>query len=139
MDFEGSCHCGAIGYVMSTVLAPPSWSVRCCQCSFCRAHGARCTSDPAGSVRLRVQDERSLVRYRFGPRSADFLVCSTCGVYIGAVLTSAHGTFATVNVNALAADPKGMCPPVAVDYGSESIAARVERRERTWTPVERGP
>lgn len=51
--FEGACHCGAIGYLYRTALDPERWNVRACQCSFCRAHAARTTSDPAGSVQFR--------------------------------------------------------------------------------------
>ena len=67
----------------------------------CRRHAARTTSDPAGRVFFRIREETALVRYRFGLRTADFLVCRNCGVLLGAVLTSPRGQFATLNVRAL--------------------------------------
>ena len=79
--YEGSCHCGAIGWTYRTAIAPPQWPVRSCQCSFCRRHATRCTSDPAGSVEFSVVDRDALHRYRFGLQTAEFLMCRRCGVY----------------------------------------------------------
>src|SRR5258706_6201003 len=98
---EGSCHCGAIVFTFHASQPPARWTVRACQCSFCRAHGARTTSDPNGSVTFKIADASKLVRYRFETRSTDFLVCSHCGVYLASGLTSAHGQLATVNFNAM--------------------------------------
>ena len=44
-----------------------------------------------------LADESQVQRYRFGLKTADFLVCRTCGTYIAAVLTTSRGDFATVN------------------------------------------
>jgi len=86
--FEGECHCGAIGYVYLTAIAPESWNVRACQCSFCRAHAVRTTSDPSGSVQFTERLRGALHPYRFGQMTADFLVCRTCGVYVGASIAT---------------------------------------------------
>ena len=99
--YEGSCHCGAIGWTYRTELAPWQWQVRSCQCSFCRRHATRCTSDPAGSAEFSIVDAEALHRYRFGLRSAEFLMCRRCGVYIGACADGPGGRFATLNLNAL--------------------------------------
>src|SRR5215210_2892768 len=100
-SYEGRCHCGSIGFVFRTSRAPEQWSVRSCQCSFCRTHGARTTSDPQGSVAFQIADASKLQRYRFGTCSTDFLVCRDCGVYLAALLTSSRGQFATLNINAI--------------------------------------
>ena len=50
--WPGSCHCGAIGYDYATEVPPPDWSIRACQCAFCRAHDALSTSDPKGEIRF---------------------------------------------------------------------------------------
>lgn len=68
--FEASCHCRAIGFTFRASQPSESWLVRACQCSFCRAHGARTTSDPNGSVTFRISDASQLRRYQFGTRSA---------------------------------------------------------------------
>jgi len=132
--FEASCHCGAIGVAFRSLRKPESWPVRACQCGFCRRHGARTTSDPAGAVALRIGDESKLQRYRFGLRTADFLICRTCGVYIAAMLTTARGRFATVNIGALN-ERVALPEPTAVSYEEESLEHRQQRRESAWTPV----
>ena len=132
--FEGRCHCGAIGFTFRASEPPDRWQVRACQCSFCRAHGARTASDPAGTVRFRIDDESLLHRYRFGLRSADFLVCRTCGVYIASVMSSPHGNFATVNINAIRA-PIDVADAVPMKYDDESLEQKRRRREQRWTPV----
>ena len=132
--YHGACHCGRIAFAYTTRVPVREWSVRACQCTFCRLHGARCTSDPQGSVRLQVE-EPPQGWYRFALGTADFLVCPRCGVYVGAVIETPRGRFATLNVNTFR-DPLPELPAAsAADYGAESTAARVSRRERGWTRV----
>ncbi len=133
--FRGRCHCGALGYLYQTSLDPPAWSVRADQCSFCRAHGAWTTSDPHGSLTFQVTDPSRLVRYRFGLRTADFLICGQCGLYIGAAITRPRGRFGVVNVNVMRPAPAGIPQPVPVSYEGENEAQRTARREARWTPI----
>jgi hypothetical protein len=105
-----------------------------CQCSFCRGHGARTTTDPNGSVTFRITDPSKLKRYRFGTQSSDFLVCGECGVYVAALLSSSRGQFATLNINTIQA-PLNTPEPQPVSYDGESVAQRQARREQRWTPV----
>jgi hypothetical protein len=130
---EGSCHCGAIGFAYTSLQEPESWSVRACQCSFCRSHGALSTSDPAGALSFR--ESQWIRRYRFGQRTADFLLCAQCGVYIGAVIDTPRGRFGIINVNALEPVPAGLADAARVIYDSESTDERVARRETRWTPL----
>ena len=132
--FEGRCHCAAIGFELRTSQPPAQWAVRACQCSFCRSHGARTTSDPQGTVRFVIADHSKLNRYRFGLRSADFFVCRDCGVYVATVVTSARGQFATVNVNVLR-PPVGVSVATAMSYEGETPEQKLARREQNWTPV----
>jgi len=132
--FEGRCHCGAVAFTLRTSLEPAQWAVRACQCSFCRAHGARTTADPNGSVTFRVTDPAKLKRYRFGTRSTDFLVCGECGTYVAALLTSSRGQFATLNINTIQV-PLDAPEPQLVSYDGESVEQRQARREQRWTPV----
>jgi hypothetical protein len=133
-EFEGACHCGAIGFTLRTSELPERWRVHACQCSFCRAHGARTITDPQGSIAFRVADPAKLRRYRFATRSADYLICSVCGVYVAAVLASAKGRFATVNVNAIKS-LEHVPEATPVSYEGESREQRTSRREQRWTPV----
>ena len=94
--YRGRCHCGAIGFELRTARTPDQWAVRACQCNFCRAHGARTTSDAEASVRFIIPDESRLNRYRFASKSADFYVCRDCGAYVASVIDSPRGRFATL-------------------------------------------
>ena len=132
--FEGRCHCGAIGFTFRASQPPDQWAVRACQCNFCRGHGARTVSDPAGSVTFQITDASKLSRYRFGARTADYLVCRDCGVYIAALLTSSNGQFATLNINTIRA-PLDAPQALPVSYEGESAEQRLSRREQRWTPV----
>lgn len=134
MPFQGSCHCGALTYVYHTERPPHEWAVRACQCSFCRAHGARTTSDPRGSVAFHVAQPHRLRRYRFGHRSTDFLICAHCGVYIGALTRDSDSLFAIINTNALRPLPTGLKEAVSVSYETEGAGMRTERRRVRWTP-----
>lgn len=132
---EGGCHCGNLAYVfeMSRPLDQPG--LRACQCTFCRAHGARNTSDPDGAMRITVRDSEKVNRYRFGLKTADFLVCKICGVYVGAILEDAGRRWMTVNTNTLSS-PIGADAVIAPhDFSAEDAAARIARRKANWTPV----
>jgi hypothetical protein len=133
--FAGRCHCGAIRFVYRTALAPRDWSVRACQCSFCRAHGVVSTSDPRGSFELLAAHAGSLQRYRFGQRSADFLLCRTCGVYVAAVMATQGRHYAVINVRALESAPQELPAAVALRFDGEQAAQRIARRLQRWTPV----
>ena len=129
--FDGGCHCGNLTYVFEATRDLAELGLRACMCSFCRAHGARNTSDPNGNMRIKVADATKLQRYRFGLRTADFLICKDCGVYIGALLEDRF----TVNVNTFRDKPPLDFPLRPNDYGAEDANGRVGRRREKWTPV----
>jgi hypothetical protein len=131
----GGCHCGNLATVFETRQAPQDLWLRSCACSFCAAHGARNVSDPEGSVRIVVRDPDDLVRYRFGLRTADFLVCRRCGIYIGAMMSEGGAAWFTSNVNALR-DRAAFTQAVSiVDFEHETEPERRARRRAKWTPV----
>ena len=136
MIHGGRCHCAAIGYDFSTELAPSAWPIRACQCSFCRAHAALSTSDPRGSLVFHAHEPDQLERYRFGLRTADFLLCRRCGVYIGAQIDSERGSFGIVNTRALTSALELVATPMT--YEGEDILQRTQRRESRWTPIWHG-
>lgn len=133
--FEGGCHCGALGFSFQTSLPAGAWSVRACQCGFCRAHGARSTSDPSGRLAFHVKRAEALQRYRFGLKTADFLLCRDCGVYLGAQIATAGGAFGIINTLALVPQPEGLPGAAEANYGSETASERIARREQRWTPL----
>ena len=87
----GRCHCGNLVVEFDTAIPIAQLQLRADQCSFCRKHGARTTSDPNGRARISVRDPEQVIRYQFGLETADFLVCARCGIYVAAVLTSGDG------------------------------------------------
>ncbi len=134
-EYEGSCHCGAIGFTYRSSIEPVQWSIRACQCSFCRAHDALSTSDPGGQIDFMASQPELLRKYQFGLKTADFLLCSDCGVYIGAVIETHSGTFGIVNVHALREAPANLAATAPISYDDEDVGGRVARREDRWTPV----
>jgi len=135
--YSGGCHCSALSFTYRTELPVEQWSVRACQCSFCLAHAAISTSDPAGLLTFIVNDPEALRRYRFGLRTADFLLCARCGVYVGAQIETEHGAFGIINTRALASLPAALGTLKPADYAREDVARRIARRETHWTPMER--
>ena len=134
-SYSGKCHCGSIGYRYSTELPPPQWSVRACQCTFCRAHDALSTSDPEGHIEFNGNNAGTLQRYRFGLRTADFLLCRECGVYIGAVIKTDNGMWGIINTHTLTNIPGDIADVAPIDYDGENTGSRVSRREDRWTPA----
>jgi hypothetical protein len=135
MKYDGTCHCGAIGFTYEPSLEPHAWSVRACQCTFCRAHDALSASDPNGSLAFHASEPGLLQRYRFGLETADFLLCRRCGVYIGAVIASDNGRFGIINIRALNGEPADLPPSQPMNYSGEGTTGRIARREVRWTPV----
>jgi hypothetical protein len=133
--FAGRCHCGNLEVTFDARTPAKDLVVRSCTCSFCCRHGARCVSDPAGAVRILVHDPALLLRYGFGLRTADFLVCRRCGVYLGAVMALRDSAVATINVNTFDPPHPFQRAGVPMDYGRESEPERRARRAAGWTPV----
>jgi hypothetical protein len=87
--------------------------------------------DPTGSVEFRAAAGR-LSRYRFALGITDYLVCRTCGAYVGAVMEDEGRLIATLNVNALdIRDSFDPAPPLNV-YDGEDEARRRSRRRKFW-------
>ena len=133
---EGGCHCGNLRFALATAFTPASLPLRACQCSFCRAHGAVSTSDPAGRVQLAIRDPARVIRYRFGLQLADFLVCGGCGVYVGAQMAEGPDCWMVLNANTLdAVDAVRDRAAEPMDYDGEDASGRIARRKARWTPV----
>jgi hypothetical protein len=133
--YVASCHCGALSARYRTALPTSNWHIRSCQCSFCRTHAVLSTSDPAGLLAYSCSQPELLQRYRFGTRSAEFLICRACGVYLGAQIVSDHKRFGILNVRALTPIPPNLPNAQPMDYGDETGETRRSRRESRWTPL----
>lgn len=134
-EYRGSCHCGAIGYRYHCGPSPATWAIRACQCRFCRAHDALSASDPTATIEFEAREPELLQRYRFGLKTADFLLCRRCGVYIGALIETPKGRFGIINTHALSEPPADLAEPLAMHYDTEAVTGRVTRREERWAPV----
>jgi len=132
---RGSCHCGNIEVQLETKTAPRDLRLRACDCTFCRKHGVRSVMDPDGHAIISVGDAAGMSPYQFGLRTAEFLVCRTCGVYAGAVLHEGDSAWAVLNANLL--DDQHALPreAQASSYGSEDAQGRITRRKQQWTPA----
>jgi len=137
--WKGGCHCGAIGFEYRSELAPSDWSIRACQCSFCRKHDALSTSEPGADLSFSAADPEQLQRYRFGLKTADFLLCRECGVYIGAVIETERGRFGIINTHALVETPADIADVAPISYDAEDTSGRVSRREERWSAVSAVP
>lgn len=134
--YKGQCHCGAIKVDYESGIAPADVQVRECQCSFCRMHGAKAVSDPAGTLHFTEQDPGALNRYRFGLNTADFIVCTNCGAYMGCILTDGEESYGIVNIRTLEDGAKFTYQPAAAVYDAETTEDRIARRKANWTPAE---
>lgn len=135
MDYLARCHCGALTARYRTSVPTASWPVRACQCEFCTAHGALSTSDPAGSLTFSASDPKFLQRYQFGTRSADFMICRACGVFLGAVMTQGAQRWGVLNLRTLRPPPSDLPMPQPMQYGAEGAQDRSQRRTARWTPL----
>ena len=131
---DGSCHCGALSFTLD---APRLDGLRHCGCSLCQRHAPLWASAPDGSVAFAADDGAAPLRYRFGQRSAEFLLCACCGVLLAAV-TDETPQRAVLNLRCAGAEAIGDLPVTPVGYDAETGAARDARRRQRWTPVRRG-
>ena len=134
MICAGQCHCGKLKASFETQKTPQELGVRTCSCDFCRRVGAINISDPDGAVVIDAKAD-DVVRYRFALRTADFLICKACSVYIAAVTGEGENIRSTINVAGLRMTEFLGIEEQKMQYGAEGAVARVARRAEKWTPT----
>jgi hypothetical protein len=97
----GACHCGNILLDLQLANEPASYRPRACDCAFCRKHSAAYISDARGSLRVRINDPRHSGTYRQGNELAEMLLCTRCGVLMGALYRVDGQVYGTVNVRVI--------------------------------------
>jgi len=102
-------------------------------------HDALSTSDPQGNLQFECEEPGALQRYRFALKTADFLLCRNCGVYIGAIIETRSSCYGIINTHALSDAPVDIADVGAISYDNENAEGRVSRREERWTPVSGAP
>ena len=137
-EYRGGCHCGVLKIIYRTDIDPARWPLRHDGCSFCRRHGVAATSDPSGEIAIEIDDVSRVRRYRFAQRTAEFLLCGECGVFVAALADTASGARGVINARVLDGVALDFNAVTAVHFDDESPAQRTERRSRNWTPVTAG-
>jgi hypothetical protein len=130
MIYRGACHCGVVSAEYET-----GEPVRLRQdgCSFCSSRGVKSASDPNG--RLALSAAKRLTRYRFGHKTADFLICPVCGAYVGTYMESPRGPIGVINVVGLNIEELKHLPATLTSLEGESVQERLRRRISRWTPL----
>jgi hypothetical protein len=134
-EYRGGCHCGVLKVIYRTEIEPAHWPLRHDGCSFCRRHGVVGTSDPAGQVAFEVGDASSVRNYRFAQKSAQFMLCGECGVFVAALTETAAGERAVINARVLDGISLDFNEVANAHFDDETPVQRAERRLRHWTPV----
>lgn len=131
MELRGSCHCGNLRYVLDWPGEPAAISARACACSFCTRHGAVWTAHPDATLAIEAADPGAVSRYAFETKTAEFWVCTRCGVVPVCTSRIDGRDYAVVNVNALddAIVPIEQAP---FSFDGEDEARRLQRRRERW-------
>ena len=134
MLISGKCHCGNISFQLDWKPEPKEIPARACTCTFCQKHGGVWTSCPTGSLKVNVKDPSRVSKYAFGTKTADFHICSGCGV-VPVVTSRQDGRlYAVVSVNAFENVEPSMLKTAPASFDAEDEAKRLARRKRGWIP-----
>ncbi|HQR21101.1 MAG TPA: hypothetical protein PLE54_00780 [Burkholderiaceae bacterium] len=134
MRISGRCHCGNIAFELLWEPEPSEIPARTCTCTFCTRHGGVWTSCPGGSLKVDIAEPSMVSRYAFGTRTAEFHICSRCGV-VPVVTSEIDGnTYAVVSVNAFEDVDRSLLRLSTAAFDSEDEPSRLARRRRNWIP-----
>ena len=132
MNILGSCHCGNVSFELAWEPDPARIPARACGCSFCVKHGGVWTSNPSGSLRVKLEDPALVEKYAFGTRTAEFQIFRRCGV-VPFVTSDIEGrTYAVVSVNAFDNVDRSRLHVAPMSFEGEETSSRLERRKRNW-------
>ncbi len=132
MLIRGGCHCGNISFTLDWKPEPSEIPARACTCGFCTKHGGVWTSCPGGSLKVSVKDRSRVSKYAFGTRTAEFHICSACGI-VPVVTSRIDGReYAVVSVNAFEGVDPALLRKAPVTFEGESEEVRLSRRARNW-------
>lgn len=128
--YRGACHCGAVRAEFETN-APVR--LRHDGCSFCASRGVKSASDANGALKL--TSAKALTRYRFGHKTADFLICPACGTYVATYMQGPRGPVGVINVVGLQIPELKDEPYDLASLDGETEGDRITRRLSRWTPM----
>ncbi len=128
----GRCHCGNIEYTLLWPNTDDTIAVRACGCTFCRKHEGVYTSHPDAQLVARIADATWANTYVFGTETAEFHVCSRCGVVPFVTSTIDDAVYAVVNVNTFENVDSAELAASSADFDGENVAQRLARRKGNW-------
>ena len=132
MLIRGSCHCRNVSFTLTWEPDPKEIPARACTCTFCQKHGGVWTSNPQGSLKVAVEDPSLVRQYSFGTHTADFHVCSRCGVVPVVTSTIDGHLYAVVSVNAFEGVDPSLLRHAPGVFDDETEPVRLARRKRNW-------
>jgi hypothetical protein len=134
VTIEGACHCRNIRFVLRWPDTGSDIPVRMCGCTFCKKRTGSWTSHPDAELVAEIDDLSRVSKYRFGTKTADFYVCSVCGVVPFVVSEIDGNLYAVVNVSAFDNADSLSFTSSSTDFDGEDTGSRLGRRKRNWIP-----
>ena len=132
MLINGKCHCGNIAFSLTWDPDPAEIPARACDCSFCVKHGGVWTSNPNGALKVSVREPELVSRYAFGTQTAEFHICTRCGI-VPVVTSRLDGRlYAVVSVNAFEGVEPSRLRRTPASFEGEGEDSRLARRKRNW-------
>lgn len=132
MLIHGKCHCGNLSFSLTWEPDPAEIPARACTCSFCVKHGGLWTSNPRGALEVSVKDASLVSRYAFGSRTAEFHICTGCGVVPVVTSRIDERLYAVVSVNAFEGVDPSLLRRASASFDGEGTDSRLARRKRHW-------
>jgi hypothetical protein len=132
MLIQGKCHCGNISFSLKWEPDPAEIQARACSCSFCIKCGGLWTSSPKGVLEVAVGDSRLVSKYSHGTRTAEFHVCSRCGIVPVVTSRIDDHLYAVVSVNAFEDVDPSLVRRAPSNFDGEGKESRLARRKRNW-------
>ena len=132
MLIRGKCHCGNLSFSLTWEPDPTSVPARRCGCAFCLKHGGVWTSNPNGVLKIKVVEPTLLSKYQFGSKTAEFHICTRCGVVPVVTSRIAGHLYAVVSVNAFENVDPSLIRQSPADFEGEGQGERLARRQRNW-------
>ncbi len=132
MLISGGCHCGNISFALAWEPEPSEIPARACTCSFCTKHGGVWTSCPTGSLKVTVKDPSLVSKYAFATETAQFHICTRCGI-VPVVTSRIEGhLYAVVSVNSFEGVEPSRLRRASATFEGETEEGRLARRKRNW-------
>lgn len=131
MQLNGSCHCGNLRYTLAWPGEPAAIPARACTCSFCTRHGAVWTAHPEAALAIEAADTAAISRHAFETKTAEFWICTRCGVVPACISRIDGRDYAVVNANTF--DDAGIpIERAPVTFDGEDASRRLQRRRERW-------